>query len=451
MAMPKPPYESPIVEQAIQCALDDMLTHQREPSQDDLARIPPGEALDIITAIAKGLHERQEIGARSVFNTICKDIDERNKLNGKHNWLKELRGRTVPPRTGVEGEQSEGTKEELPRGIHLGKSGKPVFTRMVESDVDELPDIAFRIQCILPESGVTLVYGPSGTGKTFFGYHMAQCLAHNMYWFRRRVAGCKVLYVYAEGRLGLKLRQRAWYLHHQRTSSGNLTFIPMPVQILSQQEILIDTIKEMIANGEKPDVIIIDTFSNCTSGVDQNLQKEVEPVLHVCHDIRDTYDLQIVLIHHTNKEDGFNGSQAFKNHVDTMLKLTADKTDTSLLTVECEKQRDGAERFDPFNLSLVKIPLGMHPITNDEMSSAVLVETVGGPLSKGNLAQAVMLEILLAHGELNMTKWMELCREQQINRREFEQEYDSLLIKGKIIVTKGSKNANICKVAPEKQ
>ena len=89
---------------------------------------------------------------------------------------------------------------------------------------------------------------------------------------------------------------------------------------------LIDTLKEMIATGEKPDVIIIDTFSNCTSGVDQNLQKEVEPVLHVCHDIRDTYDLQIMLIHHTNKEDGFNGSQAFKNHVDTMLKLSADKT-----------------------------------------------------------------------------------------------------------------------------
>ena len=30
MAMPKPPYESPAVERAIQIALDDLLTHHRE-------------------------------------------------------------------------------------------------------------------------------------------------------------------------------------------------------------------------------------------------------------------------------------------------------------------------------------------------------------------------------------------------------------------------------------
>ena len=185
-----------------------------KPSAADLTAIPPGEALNYIKAIAKGLQERQEIGAHSVFNAICKNIEEHSKLNGKRHWLRELRSKPVPPRAGVEAGQSEGAKEEeeLPRGIHMGKSGKPVFTRMLESDVDELPDIAFRIQCVLPESAVMLVYGPSGTGKTFFGYHMAQCLAHNMYWFGRRVAGCKVLYVYAEGRLGTQASSKGLVL-----------------------------------------------------------------------------------------------------------------------------------------------------------------------------------------------------------------------------------------------
>ena len=454
MAMPTDtlPFENARVEHAMQWALEDLLAHYRQPSQEILVMFPQGKALEIVQALCEALKEGKEVGVRRAFLTLCRDT-EISKANGaKSNWLIEVRNKPVPPRQGTEGEQAEETKEEeLPRGIHIGKTGKPVFTRMLESDIDELPDIAFRIQCVLPESGVTLVYGPSGTGKTFFGYHIAQCLAHNMYWFGRRVTGCKVLYVYAEGRLGLKLRQKAWYLHYQKTSSGNLTFIPMPIQIISQQEILIDTIKEMIANGEKPDVIIIDTFSNCTSGIDQNLQKEVEPVLHVCHDIRDTYDLQIVLVHHTNKEDGFNGSQAFKNHVDTMIKLSADKTDTSLLTVECEKQRDGAERFEPFNLSLLNIPLGMHPVTNDSISSAVLVATVGGPLSKGNNTQNIMLEVLSMHTELNKTKWRELCKEQEVNRREFEKEYESLLRKNKITITSGDKNAIICKVNPDRQ
>src|SRR2546421_7983385 len=280
MAMPDDlPFENaPDLQQEMQWGLDALL-RGNQPSPKLWAILPLGPAMESFQALRDAL-PGGEPSVWKAFRTLTN--------TDAYKWLKALRNEPIPPRPGTEGtEQEEETKEEeLPRGIHIGKSGKPVFTRILESDVDELPDIAFRIQCVLPESGVTLVYGPSGTGKTFFGYHIAQCLAHNMHWFGRRITGCKVLYVYAEGRLGLKLRQKAWYLHHQKTSSGNLTFIPMPIQILSQQEILIDTIKEMIANGEKPDVIIIDTFSNCTSGIDQNLQKEVEPVLHVCHDIR---------------------------------------------------------------------------------------------------------------------------------------------------------------------
>ena len=101
-------------------------------------------------------------------------------------------------------------------------------------------------------------------------------------------------------------------------------------------------------------------------------------------------------------------------------------------------------------MSLLKIPLGMHPITNDEISSAVLVATVGGPLSEGNNTHAIMLEVLSMHDELNMTKWMELCKEQQINRREFRAGIQFIAEEGKDNSHKGKQKRKHLQSCPRK-
>src|SRR5205823_5575759 len=143
---------------------------------------------------------------------------------------------------------------------------------------------------------------------------------------------------------------------YQLDPTDNITFIGLPVHLIENRQALFDTIEEMIEEEGKPDLLIIDTFSNCASGIDQNAQKEVEPVLRVCHEVKDTYNIQVMLIHHTNKSDGFNGSMAFRNHVDTMIELLPDdKDEKGTIWMKCAKQRDGAESFDPIKLRLHKV------------------------------------------------------------------------------------------------
>jgi hypothetical protein len=457
------PFENtPAIERAVQWALEALFTG-KQPSQEDLDIIATSpRTAEPITALCEALEASKgdELAARKAvkktFAALCYDIDAANKVAGtKRNWLKELRELDVPSRTETEteGEQSEDEDQELPHGIHIGKSGKFVFTRMSEDDVDNLPDISFRIQLILPEVGVTLVYGPSGTGKTFVAYHTAQCLARGMHWFGRRVTGCKVLYIYAEGKLGLKLRQKAWYQHYQEPKSGNLTFIGMPIHLIEQRGILIETLKEMIECNEKPDVVFVDTFSNCTSGLDQNLQKEVEPALRVCHDIRETYGLQVILIHHTNKSDDFNGSQAFKNHVDTMIKLSSNDSNPSSLLMECEKQRDGADKFPPIQLELLQVDLGINPQTFDPVSSAVVITNDREAVKttkqqRDEEVQKIMLESLVRYGEQSKATWQGHCKDNGVGRRDFDHNVDILLFGKKIVQRQDRKrnNALMCRI-----
>jgi predicted ATP-dependent serine protease len=71
---------------------------------------------------------------------------------------------------------------------------------------------------------------------------------------------------------------------------------------------------------------------------------EVTKVLMVAHEIVETYGSHVMLVHHTNKQGSFNGTQSFKNHVDTQIELQrADKN--APIIMHNEKQRDGADLF----------------------------------------------------------------------------------------------------------
>lgn len=270
--------------------------------------------------------------------------------------------------------QGQETAESQDARTRTGKNGKRVFIRLTEDDVDLFPDLEFQISGILPTKAVSLLFGPTGTGKTFMGLHCAQCVARGIHWLGRRVKPGNVLYVYAEGQLGLKPRLRAWRKHHELGKTDKVTYIGIPIQLKGDRLTLFDTIEDMTATGEKPDLMIIDTFSNCASGVDQSLQKEVAEVLAICHEIKDLYGVHVMLIHHTNKAGDFNGTMAFRNHVDTMIELVTDVRIPNVQWMKCLKQRDGAPKFDDIKLSLKVIDLGIVDVeTMQPQTSCVIV------------------------------------------------------------------------------
>src|SRR5579859_7697213 len=76
------------IEQAVQWALEDLLTNKRAPSQEDASVIPQGELHAIIDALTKALTDGGETGVKRAFKALLKD----------HPWLSSLRNKPLPER-----------------------------------------------------------------------------------------------------------------------------------------------------------------------------------------------------------------------------------------------------------------------------------------------------------------------------------------------------------------
>lgn len=391
MAMPNDlPFDATsTVVHNLQWALDDLLTKYKQPSEEILAMIPTGEATEIIQALSEALEEGKEVGVRRAFLTFCRDIDAKNKANGnKPNWLAELRNK-VPPRPGTEGEQVQ-EQEQTDQRFRTGKTGKKVIVRFTEDDIEALPDKEELIKDVLEKGTVSMIYGPAGTGKTFSSLHISYCVAHGISWFGHEVKKGRVWYINTEGGRGLKPRIAAWRKEYKRGKTSNIEFITWPVHLKEHSQELLDTVEEA---DEKPDLLVVDNYSMCATGTNQNDQMEVTRTLMVLHEIAQRYGCHCLLVHHSNWTGKVNGSAAFRNHVDTMLDLSRPSKESPVIVLKCEKQRDGAE-FADIHLELKVVSPYAHPVTGEDITSCVVARS-DAPVQKDlNPKQRQCLDLL---------------------------------------------------------
>jgi hypothetical protein len=345
--------------------------------------------------------------------------------------------------------QEQKEQEEDTR-TRLDQRGKRIFVTMTEDDIDELPDLEYLITGILQTATVSLVFGDSNVGKTFFALHIAQCIARGLQWYGRDIKAGPVLYIYAEGIRGLKPRSQAWRKHYNAGKTTNIQFIGFPVHLLQERSTLIDTVASLEATrGEKYALIVVDTFSNCAGGISQNDQMEIAKVLATAHELVRDYGAHVLVVHHTNNTGKFNGSAAFKNHVDTMIELK--KADaTGPIVMHCEKQRDG-EYFKDILLDLQVVELGLNQ-NYESVTSCVMVLSQSKPaaIEQAEQERAAILDILKENEPLSQTKWRDLCREQLAVKRYTFERHLTYFEEYKLVSFQKSGNgkANMYKVIP---
>lgn len=413
----------------------DLLTEQ---PQYDTYDIP--QAAGIKLFVEKLISTRKEHGLRALKANLASI-----KANNERYWCTltgnppEAKEPTIP-----ESPESEPGKQEEDNRRRLDERGKLIFRTMSEDDIDELPAIECLIAGTLQRATVSLVFGDSNVGKTFFALHTAQCVARGMQWFGRNVKAGKVLYIYAEGIRGLKPRTQAWRKHHEQDKTADIHYIGFPVGLIEEKQTLIDTVTSL---PDQYELVVIDTFSNCTVGTNQNDQMEIAKALQTAHELVRDYGCHVMVVHHTNNSGKFNGSAAFKNHVDTMISLT--RTDTGPISVHCEKQRD-AEYFSDFLLDLEIVNLGMDEDLHTITSCVMVLSNAKNPaMEKAEQERSTMLAVLKEHAPMSQAKWMEWSKEEGISRRVFTYHLERLKTQKMFVAKEGGKGkAIIYEMAP---
>jgi len=234
-------------------------------------------------------------------------------------------------------------------------------------------------------SGLTLLWSEPGLGKTFLAISMAASVASGRPWLGRKTHQGPVVYVAGEGGLqnvGYRLREAL----SQWTVAVPDPVDPVPLYVVTPGVNLVPGPGELVGLlGEiVPRLIIVDTLSRCFIG-DENKQEDMGRFVRSLDLLRDHYRCDILVVHHSNREQEIRGSSVLYGAADVCWHLrrpvalqpedTRDKPDSDgrVLEMKADKLRERPNEDVSIQARMVSVP--MHePVGEDEAARLVVNE-----------------------------------------------------------------------------
>lgn len=255
------------------------------------------------------------------------------------------------------------------------------------SELEELPPVSWLIPGELPDRALTVVYGASGVGKSFFALDYALRVAQSQ----------TVIYMAGEGVYGYQGRIQAWCQHYN-LSVGQLFMCLGAVAFLDKND-LDAFIEKARETAPSPKLIVVDTLARSMLGADENSSRDMGKFVQACEEVKQEFDCAVLLVHHTNKSGvSERGSGALRGGADAMIKLT---DEDEIIRVESVKTKD-AQPFEARFVKLLPVDIGErdpegHPIMPPVVIEAEQVaDDPNGPLTarQRKVIEAMALEAL---------------------------------------------------------
>jgi len=269
-----------------------------------------------------------------------------------------------------------------------------VFPLLSIADLASLKPPEFLIDDIVPAGGFSVLFGPSGVGKSFLALDWALCVASGLPWYGQPVRSGAVLYVAAEGRGGLGIRVRAWQRARQQSDVRRIRFLPDAVNLLDAGQLAKAT-HTLAALPEPPALVVIDTMARSMIGGDENAARDVGLFIAAADTLCKRSGAARLIVHHTGKNgEDERGSSALRGAADLMAAL---KPDGAGVRLECVKAKD-SEPFEPWRLHLAPVAdscvlrLGSNEVVTSDAERQILEQLSAGfgsdPVASGVLQRS---------------------------------------------------------------
>lgn len=226
------------------------------------------------------------------------------------------------------------------------------------------------IKGVIPRAELVVLFGESGSGKSFLALDMAAAIARGVEWRGKRTKGGRVVYIAAEGGGGFRSRLQAYEQHH------GVDLKTMPLQVIHaapnflQKADALDIAKTILTIG-KADVVIVDTFAQVIPGANENAAEDIGKALTHCRGIHRATGAVVLLVHHAGKDPskgarGWSGIRAAADAEIEVLRLPMGRM------VRISKQKDGVDGLE-WGFDLHIVPIGMDE-DGDVIDSCVIRE-----------------------------------------------------------------------------
>ncbi|PMM44929.1 helicase RepA family protein [Vibrio breoganii] len=168
-------------------------------------------------------------------------------------------------------------------------------------------EFSYLIKGYLPTGALGMVYGASGSFKSFLALGWACHVALGRDWNGCRVSKQPVLYIAGEGGIGVPRRIRALEKkYNQGNQIENLYRMDFPVSMgdVAQVNQLTETIEHYERElGVKFGLIIIDTLARCFGSGDENKTEDMGRFIAACDRIKAQVGVTILIVHHSGVAD----------------------------------------------------------------------------------------------------------------------------------------------------
>jgi KaiC/GvpD/RAD55 family RecA-like ATPase len=199
------------------------------------------------------------------------------------------------------------------------------------------------VEDLLCDGQMSVLYGPSNTGKSFFAVDLAMHVATGATWRDKEVEQGAVIYCALEGRNGVKRRVAAFNKHYGLESGAPFGIVACDINLLDAEADvsgLIEAVNNEAKNlGQPVRLIVIDTLSRAFAGGNENASEDMGKLVSNVDKIRAQTSTHMLIVHHSGKDatKGARGSSVLRAATDTEIEISKDK---DVAVVEVKKQRD---------------------------------------------------------------------------------------------------------------
>ena len=197
----------------------------------------------------------------------------------------------------------------------------------------------------LSEDSMSIVFGPSNVGKTFFCQDLCYHIAANQPWQGNKVRGGSVLYLQTEGGQSWQARIAALRQKYPDFENVRLAVRPMPINMFNSEEDL-NLVRALIAEISKKYgkvvMLVVDTISRATQGqLNENDNSEMAQFVANLDKLRQETGVHVMMVAHSGKDQsrGVRGASALKAAADTEIELSYDDA-AGVRMALTTKQRD---------------------------------------------------------------------------------------------------------------
>jgi len=271
---------------------------------------------------------------------------------------------------------NEPATEQSPALVAANKTKPARFRVQPVIEFLKSTPMSWIIKGILPKAQLCVLFGDSGSGKTFFTLDLVGAIARGIEWRGHKVKQGRVAYICAEGAGGFRNRLAA-YAHQHAVPLADLDIGVIPDAPNFMEKVDIKDLLAAIQTFGKTDVIVVDTFAQVMPGANENAGEDVGRALAHCRALHNATGALIILIHHTGKDAsrGARGWSGVRGAADAQIEIVRSGDDRTAII---DKMKDGAGEGDEYGFKLLTVPIGIDE-DDEEITSCVLEHVAAVP------------------------------------------------------------------------